>query len=407
MATDDASGQGALRGLRRSNERGILEALGVLGPSSQAQLARELGLSRSGVNAIVKSLEAQGEVVIRSGVSGRETEVALAGPRGTMIAIDLGHQRLHGAIVLFDREERFDEVAEIGREHDAALDVSAVARLVDRLIERAGVDRSDISRVCVGVHAPYESGTRTISPSGILAGWAGLDVEATISESLGLAVMVDNDANLAALAEWTWGSARGTDDLLYVKSSNGIGSGLIINDKIFRGANGLAGELGHVVVDDRGALCNCGNRGCLSAVASGRAILLELQAAGAPRESLQQVITDARAGDLACRRILGEAGRSLGRGLAHVVNIVAPSTIVLGGELAAAGALVLEPMRAELAANTLQTRSGGPRIEQGILRGDMCVLGCVAAVVAERMQGLGELPAWLLVARGELTREPA
>jgi predicted NBD/HSP70 family sugar kinase len=353
----------------------------------------------------VRGLAADGVVEVRPGATGRETEVSLAGAGGALIAIDLGHQRLHGSVISFDHETRVDEVIDLGREHDALADVSTVVALVDRLLERSGVARESILRVCVGLHAPYEAPTHTISPSGILPGWEGLDVEAVLSEQLGLPLMVDNDANFAAFAEWTWGAGRGSRDFLYVKSSNGIGSGLVLNGQIYRGASGMAGELGHVVVDDRGALCNCGNRGCLSAVASGRAILLELATAGAPRESLQQVIADARAGDLACRRILGEAGRYIGRGLAHAVKLIAPSTIVFGGELAAAGALIFDSVRTELAANTLQTISGGPRVEQGMRRGDMCILGCAASVLAERGVGLGELPQWMLTPTGHRVKE--
>jgi predicted NBD/HSP70 family sugar kinase len=372
---------------------------------SQATLARHIGLSRSAVNSIVRSLELDALVVIRPGATGRETEVAIVGAGGALIAIDLGHQRLHGSIISFDDESRVDEVVDLGREHDAQADVSTVVALVDRLLERSGVDRSTILRVCVGLHAPYESISHTISPSAILPGWEGLDVEAVLSERLALPVVVDNDANFAALAEWTWGAGRGSREFLYVKSSNGIGSGLVINGQVYRGANGMAGELGHVVVDVRGALCNCGNRGCLSAVASGRALLLELAVAGAPRESLQEVIADARAGDLACRRILTEAGRHIGLGLAHAVKLIAPSTIVFGGELAAAGPLVFDSVRSELAANSLQTISGMPRLEQGILRGDMCILGCAASVLADTGTAMNELPAWILSPTGRRVKE--
>lgn len=377
----------------------------MLGPTSQAAIARHTGLSRSAVNAIVRSLEEAGTVDIRPGATARETEVVLAGARGAMIAIDLGHQRLHGSIVDFVGEARFDEVIDLGREHEASSDVSTVDGLVNRLLERSGISREAVIRVCVGLHAPYESLTQTISPSGILPGWEGLNVEAVLGDRLGLPISVDNDANFAALAEWTWGAGRGTGDLLYVKSSNGIGSGIVLDGRVFRGANGMAGELGHVVVDDRGVLCNCGNRGCLSAVASGRALLLELAAAGAPRESLQEVIADARAGDLACRRILGEAGRYLGLGLAHAVKLIAPSTIVIGGELAAAGTLLFDSVRSQLSENTLQTISGMPRVEQGIRRGDMCILGCVATVLTETGAGYSELPAWLLSPSGHRVKE--
>lgn len=372
---------------------------------SQATIARRIGLSRSAVNSIVRSLAADGLVTIRPGVTGRETQVALVGAGGALIAIDLGHRRLHGSVISFDEESRFDEVVDLGREHEAQADVSTVVALVERLLQRSGLNRSAILRVCVGLHAPYESLSRTISPSAILPGWDGLDVEAVLQEQLGLPVDVDNDANFAALAEWTWGAGRGAREFLYVKSSNGIGSGLVLSGQVYRGANGMAGELGHVVVDDRGALCNCGNRGCLSAVASGRALLLELAAAGSPRENLQEVIADARGGDLACRRILAEAGRHLGLGLAHAVKLIAPATIVVGGELAAAGPLIFDSIRRELAANSLQSISGSPRIEQGMLRGDMCILGCAASVLAETGTSMSDLPGWMLAPAGRRVKE--
>ena len=133
-----------------------------------------------------------------------------------LIAIDLGHQRLHGSVISFDDETRFDEVLDLGREHDAQADVSTVAALVDRLLEKSGIARSSILRVCVGLHAPYEHLTHTISPSSILPGWVGLDVEAVLGQRLQLPVVVDNDANFAALAEWTWGAGRGAREFLYV-----------------------------------------------------------------------------------------------------------------------------------------------------------------------------------------------
>ena len=395
MAADVVpEGTGSQSALRRTNERHMLEALRTAGPSSQAELARLVGLSRSAVNGIVRSLEAGGLVDIRPGATARETRVVLRSARGAVLAVDLGHQRLHGSLVSFDDETRLDEVVDLGREHDGQADVSTVAELVERLIARSGLDRDLFRRVYVGLHAPYDAVSGTISPSGILSGWAGLSVETVLAERLGLPVTVDNDANFAALAEWTWGAGRGADVLLYVKSSNGIGSGLVLDGRVFRGANGMAGELGHVVVDDRGALCNCGNRGCLSAVASGRALLADLAAAGASRGSLAEVISDARAGDLACRRLLSEAGRYLGIALSHAVKIIAPGTIVVGGELGAAGSLVFESVRTELA-------------EQGLRRADMAILGCVAAALEEQGMGLSETPQWLLAPIGHRVREEA
>jgi predicted NBD/HSP70 family sugar kinase len=327
--------------------------------------------------------------------------------QGALIAIDLGHQRIHGAIVSFDTRTRLDEVVDLARQHDAGSDVETVTALVTRLLERAGTAREDVMTVCVGLHAPFDARSGNISPSAILPGWEGYDVRSALSKQLQAEVVVDNDANFAALAEWTWGAGRGTNDFFYVKSSEGIGSGLVINGAVYSGGNGMAGEIGHIVVDDRGAICNCGNRGCLSAVASGRALLLQLRAAGNQQASLQEIIGGARAGDAACARVLGEAGRYIGTALAHVVKVMAPSTIAVGGELASAGPLVFDGMRAVLAENSLRTVSPPVTVREGVLRNDVCILGCVAHVLATRGSGISDIPEWLLHPVGHRKQESA
>lgn len=382
--------------LRKSNERLILELLRSTGPASQATLARLSGLSRSAVNAIVKTLSADEVVAVTPGSNGRETKVTLVTGSGAVLAIDLGHRRLHGSLFSFDTQTRYDETLDLGDQHDAEEGVAAIGDVVARLQARAAIDPSRIRCASVALHAPYESVSHMISGSGIWPGWRGLDVEAVLASRLDLPVIVDNDANLAALAEWTWGAGRGASELLYAKCANGIGSGLILNGRIFRGSNGMAGELGHIVVNDRGALCNCGSRGCLSAVASGRAIGLKLTAAGEPRDSLLEVIAQARAGDPTCRRVLAESGKALGFALAHAVKLIAPAVIIIGGEMAAAGPLLLDPLRTELQANLLDTMSGPPRIETGIARADVSILGCVARALAERGEGVSELAPWMM-----------
>ena len=129
---------GSHQALRRGNERRVLEILRREGPASQAHIARRAGLARATVNNIVKALEAAGRVEIRAGATGRETTIALVASHGALIAIDLGHQRIHGTIVSFDTRTRLDEVVDLAREHDAGSDVETIAALVACLLDRAG-----------------------------------------------------------------------------------------------------------------------------------------------------------------------------------------------------------------------------------------------------------------------------
>src|SRR5262249_42240912 len=160
-----------------------------------------------------------------------------------------------------------------------------------------------------------------------LAGWKDVPLATTFEQALGIPVVADNDINLAALAEWTWGVGRGCDDFLYVASGEGIGGGLILGGKVHRGGNGMAGGIGHVVLEPAGVVCHCGGRGCLSTLAAERAILFALRDMEKPKRSLHEVIASARDGDPACQRVLFEAGRHLGRALATVAKVVAPSVI--------------------------------------------------------------------------------
>ena len=394
--TGDAR-RGSPAALRRMNVERVLETLRHSGTLSQAELARQAGLSRSAVNALVRSLVADGTVILSPGQNGRESAVSLAAASGTVVALDVGHQHVHAALFSFADGIRHDDAVDIVQTDDPTADIERIVELVHRLLASAATDAADVRGVCVALRTPYEAASRTVSGSGIWHRWRGFDIETALTTRLELPISIDNDSNLAALAEWTWGDAHGQDGLLYVNCSNGIGAGYILGGRVYGGTHGLASEFGHLVVDDRGALCNCGNGGCLNAVASARAIRLKLAAAGDPRASILDVIAAARAGNLPCRRLLGESGRAIGFALAHAVKLMDPSVIVVGGDLTASGPMLLEPMRAELSANVLETVAGPPEIRRGIQRSDVSLLGCVARVLAETGTGMSELAPWMLM----------
>lgn len=199
-----------------------------------------------------------------------------------------------------------------------------------------------------------------------------------MSERLGLPVHVDNDANLALLAEHRRGAARGTSHALMLALGTGIGGGIVIDGKVYRGATGAAGELGHLVVDLHGAECpgDCPGHGCLEVVASGSAIGLAGEAAGGERPespigrrlaagdriSGQYVTELAHSGDEAAVAALGAAGRRLGAGLTGLVNVFNPEVIVIGGGAVAAGELLLGPAREEVARHALPPSREAVRI---------------------------------------------
>ena len=191
--------------------------------------------------------------------------------------------------------------------------------------------------------------------------WRDLSIASRVRGALGLPCQVDNDANTAAYAEYRFGAGRGYRHVLLVTVGTGIGGGIVSDGRLFRGANGFAAEIGHIIVEPGGPLCGCGNRGCWEQLASGRAIdRMGREAASADEGSalrrlaggdLEQIsgrhVTEAaRQGDEVALRIFAEAGRRLGEGIAGLVNVLDPQVVVVGGGAIVAGDLLLGPARA-------------------------------------------------------------
>jgi predicted NBD/HSP70 family sugar kinase len=235
----------------------------------------------------------------------------------------------------------------------------------------------------VALAGPVDARRDVVHPSTILPSWTGIAPAAELRRRLGVPVHVDNDANLGALAEWADGAGAGTRDLVYLSLGPGIGAGLIAGGRLVRGAGGTAGEIGHVEVDPGGALCRCGNRGCLETVAAAPALVELLERAHGPGISLERVLALAEADEPGARRALGDAGRMVGRVLAGVVNVLNPELVVIGGELSRAGDVLLGPLREALTLHAIRPAVADARVVAGALGARAQVLGALV-LAAER-----------------------
>jgi glucokinase len=217
----------------------------------------------------------------------------------------------------------------------------------------------DVLAIGVGAAGMVDAAAGTLLFAPNLA-WRDLPIAARMREALGLPVQVDNDANLAAYAEYRFGAGRGYRHMLLVTVGTGIGGGLVFDGRLFRGAHGFASEIGHVIVEPGGPLCGCGNRGCWEQVAAGRSIdrlgrraareradsLLARLAHGDPDRVTGQLVTEAaRGGDEAALEVFAEVGRRLGEGIGGLVNVLDPQVVVVGGGAVEAGDLLLDPAR--------------------------------------------------------------
>jgi predicted NBD/HSP70 family sugar kinase len=375
---------------RTTNRDRIVALLRSQGPMTQADLARASGLSPATISGIARELREAGWLEDDGGEGpARGRALALSRSAGVAVGIDFGHSHVRVAVadlahtVLAEAEEPLDV------DHEAAEGVALAGRLVRTLLGDVGVEADRVAGVGMGLPGPLRRDTGEVGDSAILPGWIGARPEELMHSELGLPVRVENDANLGALAETVWGAGRDCSDVVYVKVATGVGAGLILNGRLYHGHAGTAGEIGHVTIDEAGPVCRCGNRGCLEAFAGAEAVLEPLRRRHGERLTLRQVVVQAEAGDVGCRRVIADAGRALGLAIAGVCNVLAPERVVVGGELARAGALLLEPLRATVGRSAIAATREVPVLE-GVLGERAEVLGAVALVLRESQRFVAE-----------------
>ncbi len=221
----------------------------------------------------------------------------------------------------------------------AVTDLKTIIRLGRKLLAETGVARATAVGVSFGGPVDYQTGTVRLSHH--VPGWENMPLAETLAAEFGCPVIVDNDANAAALGEHRLGSGQGFDSLLYVTVSTGVGGGWILNGRPWRGHETMAGEIGHTVVDPAGPLCLCGKRGCVERLASGPYWAADYEAEQGRVRGLsgKRVAELAAQGDERARRILQRGARALGVGLGNAANLVNPRLFVLGGGVAKSGKL--------------------------------------------------------------------
>ena len=316
---------------------------------TRADLARRTGLARSTVAQRVEALLAH-HLVYEAGGSastgGRPpTVLAFNRSAGVVLVADLG--ATHSRLAVSDlagaplSERAYD--TDVARPPEEVLDW--VHERFEVLLEEIGRTADDVRGIGIGVPAPvaFSRGEPVAPP--MMPGWDGFSIPGWFSRHYDAPVLVDNDVNIMALGEH-WTHWRDTEHLLYVKIGTGIGCGIVSGRRIHRGAQGAAGDIGHVRLaghDD--VVCRCGNVGCLEAVAGGRALAARISAAGLPAETSRDVVRLVRAGEPLAIAAVRDAGRYLGEVLAECINFFNPGAIVIGGDISEAHQQLLAGVR--------------------------------------------------------------
>ncbi|HEX8123044.1 MAG TPA: ROK family transcriptional regulator [Solirubrobacteraceae bacterium] len=377
---------GSLGSLRDHNRRRVVEELQRRGTASRADLARFTGLSRSTISSLVGELQGSRLVVElapdgdggRSHGQGRPPVLLSLDRRaGAIVGIDFGHADVRVAVADLSRTILAERQRDMDVDHAGLSALDAAAELVLEALDEADVPRDRVLAAGMGLSGPVDHEADLVHRSAILPTWGDIRPGEEMERRLGLPVYIENDANLGAIAEVAMGAAQGVDNALYMMIAAGIGAGVVVDGHLIHGKGGTAGELGHVLLDDNGPICRCGNRGCLETLAAGPAIVDLLRRTHGPDLTLERVITLVDESDPGALRAVADAGHAVGRVLASLVNVLNPEVIVIGGELAAAGDALLDPIRAAIARFAIPSAAEDVRVVPSPLGGRAEVLGAL------------------------------
>lgn len=342
--------------IRSQHSRLILNLLWEEHEISRAELARRTSLSRSTVSAIVNDLLSTGLVKeARAGISSggrRPIMLKFQDQSSSILGVELG--ATHVSCVLTDLRcnvrASWSAPAPVRDQPEAALTKMTMG--IRSVLDADGLEPSQVLGIGVAVPSPVDEARPGELLPLIVPKWEGYNLANHLENNFERPVLVDNDANLGALAELWWGASSSPNDLAYIKVATGVGAGLIINGRIFRGSGGIAGEIGHTSIDPNGPRCICGLNGCLTTLIGTPALLEqakeELRASGsdcpAPA-SIDELVNAALRGDPLSADLIREAGDKLGIGIANMLNLLNPRTVIVGGGISRAGDLLLDSVR--------------------------------------------------------------
>lgn len=313
------------------------------------------------------------------------------------VGVDLGGTNLKVGLVsadgkMFDRQSCATE-ADRGPQHV----LSRIAEAVRRLCETAGLNLADVAAVGVGAPGPLDTKAGVVLLAPNLPGWRNIAARDRLAEDLDRPVILENDANAAAYGEFRCGAGRDVASMVLLTLGTGIGGGIILDGRLFRGATDTGAELGHIVVQHGGRRCGCGNRGCLEAYASATAVVARAQEsieagepsslADAPGITAKNVFGAAEAGDDLATRIVEETADYLASGITSILHVLNPEKVVLTGGMMGAGDAFLERVRRNVRRSAFERASAACEIRWSALGGDVGILG--AALAAEAFDRTG------------------
>lgn len=380
--------------VRERNLSQVLKLIHERGSISRASMVREIGLSATAISSIVAELLDSG--YISEGGAGKSSGgrrpilVEFNPDHRWVVGIDLGASHISTILSNLSGEVKAKKYKKFNVANDPKGALEVVHSQISGSLSENKKNLRGILGIGLAIPAPLEGEKLdTFSPV-ILPRWKDIKVAAILERAFGIPVYMDNDANAGALAEKWWGRGRGVTNMVYIKLGTGVGSGLIIQDDIFRGSGGTAGEIGHTTIDINGHQCRCGNFGCMESFV-GIPAILEKTAERISKNSSSSLDPDhididsiTRAAleqdPIACE-IVREAGRDLGIAIANSINLINPELIVLGGELVEAGDVFMEAVCASAFSRSISKAVNEVTITSSTFYEDVVSVGAATLVM--------------------------
>ncbi|WP_198143016.1 ROK family transcriptional regulator [Stigmatella aurantiaca] len=362
--------------IRRLNRVRVFHALRQNPGSSQRELGRLTGLDKATVSVVVAQLQQEGLIERMASTSVRrvgrpETALTIAASAGVLVGARLEPKTIRMVATTLAGEILAH--MQIDGSRNVRRAITLLQKGIQELLTQAGENR-EVRGIGVGIPGMMNrEGRLVLAPN---LGWRNSEIRPMLEENLNAPVYVDNDTNAASVAECLFGICRTVRNFIFITGHSGVGGGLVLDGRLYRGTGGFAGEVGHLSIVPGGRACGCGKRGCLETYVSEASILARLEELG---RTLPDIWAVAEAqGDPKVRQVLDEVGTHLGFALSHLVNLMNPELIVLGGNLAVIAQLLMPTLKRALAEHTLRPLLEDVRLEVSPLGADAVPMGGIA-----------------------------
>jgi predicted NBD/HSP70 family sugar kinase/biotin operon repressor len=378
--------------MKEMNKLAVLNEIRFQSPISRTQISDTIGLTKATVSAMIEELIDDGLVIEvgqgQSRVGRRPIMLSFNAKAATVIGVDLGVEYVRVVATDLALHILATYSCELPQNVGLMEIIEIVVGAVHE-IDRQVMKKSLKGTIGIGIGVPglvdYERGIVLRAPH---LHWDNIPIRSILQSRLNKFICVDNEANAGAMAEKFYGQGKYASSLLYVSAGTGIGTGIVMGDELVRGADGMAGEFGHMSVDRYGDVCSCGNIGCWELYASEQALINTYQKLTGRSETFTEVLHDYRNEDAAAIQAFDTVGRSLGLGVASLTNGLNPSMVVIGNRLAEAGDRMIDVIQRSILEHSFISPFSKATVQLSSFGSNACAVGSATLVLHEYFAGL-------------------